>query len=75
MTGLRAVIVTTVVDVDHPPCDHGCHTVVRLTNILDDTTWEMCLLSFENMVGRALYLIDHHARGGSGMCDDVRSSG
>lgn len=58
-----AIVVTKVDEVEDSHCDHGCKQVVRLTNIIDDTTWEFCILSFENFAGRALQSIDYHARG------------
>lgn len=74
MAERRSVIVTKTFPVEDAACDHGCKQVIRMTNMIDDTSWEMCILSFENLAGRMLDLIDRQARGiyvndGDGPCD------
>lgn len=64
----RAVVVTDVVDVEDAHCSHNCTQIVRLTNVLNDTSWEMCIISFENLVGRALQQVECHAKGCKGKC-------
>ncbi|MCL6444159.1 MAG: hypothetical protein K6T83_12000 [Alicyclobacillus sp.] len=66
--GHRAIIVTQIKDVEDAGCDHGCRQVVLLTNVLDDSSWELCILSFENHISKALQIIECRAKGCTTKC-------
>jgi hypothetical protein len=59
----KAVLLTEITEVTEPICDHGCTGLVRVTNVIDGTTWQVCVLSFERYIGQALAALDEHARG------------
>lgn len=64
MEPAKAVLLTRIFPTAEQICDHDCHDVVQVTNVVDGTTWYLCLLSFERFLGQGLTAIDEYSRRG-----------
>ncbi|WP_067932855.1 hypothetical protein [Alicyclobacillus kakegawensis] len=62
MDRAKAVLFTRIFPTTERICDHGCQDLVQVTNVVDGTSWCLCVLSFERFLGQGMAAIDEYSR-------------